>query len=113
MLLQGQSAGSKSVSLAITRQEPDVTPPFRAGIMLSGVQVSTSPVLKFSIFDAFATAMGCGKHPGPKRLHCLRNVPASTIRAYTNGPKSGSFIPRVDKYVFYLTQEDVLTSLVA
>jgi len=106
--MQGQSAGSTSVSLAISRREPDVTPPFRAGIMLSGAKVSTSPVLNFSIFDTFATAMGCGQQPGPERLQCLRNVPASTIRAYTNGPNSGPFIPGVDKYVFYLTQEEVL-----
>ena len=101
--------------MAITRRKPGVgvAPPFHAGIMLSGVQVSTSPVLNFSVFDAFATAMGCGQPPGPQRLQCLRNVPASTIRAYTNGPDSGSFIPGVDKYAFYPTQEDVLMSLAA
>ena len=81
--------------------------PFRAGIMLSGAIVSTSPVLNFSIFDAFATAMGCGQSPGPQRLQCLRNVPASTIRAYTNGPDSGLFTSGVDKYVFFSTQEEV------
>ena len=113
LVLQGHSAGAWSVSLAITRRKPGVTPPFRAGIMLSGEKVSTSPVLNFSIFDAFAAAMGCGKPPGPERLQCLRNVPASTIRAYTNGPNSGLFTPGVDKYVFYPTQEEVLISLVA
>jgi carboxylesterase 2 len=113
LVLQGQSAGSWSVSLAITRREPDVTPPFRAGIMLSGAKVSTLPALNFSIFDAFATAMGCGQAPGPQRLQCLRNVPASTIRAYTNGPNSGAFAAGVDKYAFYPTQEELLMSLVA
>jgi carboxylesterase type B len=103
LVLQGHSAGSWSVSMAITRQKPSVTPPFRAGIMLSGVLVSTSPVLNFSIFDAFATAMGCEQPPGPERLQCLRKVPASTIRAYTNGPNSGLFTPGVDKCAFYPT----------
>jgi carboxylesterase type B len=112
-VLQGQSAGSWSVTLAITRRKSGVAPPFRAGIMLSGAIVSTSPVLNFSNFDAFATAMGCGQPPGPQRLQCLRNVPASTIRAYTNGPNSGLFASRVDKYAFYPTQEEVLMSLVA
>ena len=101
-----------SVSLAVTRREPGVAPPFRAGIMLSGVQISTSPVLNFSIFDAFSTAMGCGQ-PGPQQLQCLRNVSASTIRAYTNGPDSALFIPGVDKYAFYSTQEEVLMSSAA
>src|ERR1700679_1086284 len=102
LVFQGHSAGSWSVSLAITRREPDVTPPFRAGIMLSGAKVSTSPALNFSIFDGFAAAMGGGQQPGQERLQCLRNVPASTIRTYTNGPNSGVFTPGVDKYVFYL-----------
>ncbi|KAI0288309.1 Carboxylesterase, partial [Russula brevipes] len=34
--LMGQSAGAESVSLAITRRNSTVVPPFRAGIMLSG-----------------------------------------------------------------------------
>ena len=101
LVLQGQSAGSWSVSLAITRREPSVVPPFHAGIMLSGAKVSESPVLNFSIFDEFATAMGCGQPPGPQRLQCLRNVPASTIRAYTNGPDSGLFASGADKYALY------------
>ena len=99
--------------MAINRRKPGVATPFRAGIMLSGEKVSTSPVLNFSIFDAFATAMGCGQTPGPERLQCLRNVPASTIRNYTNGPDSGVFNPGVDKYVFYPTQEEILMLLVA
>ena len=89
--------------MAITRRKPDVPLPFRAGIMLSGAKVSTSPVLNFSVFDAFATVMGCGQPPGPARLQCLRSVPASTIRAYTNGPNSGLFAQGVDKYVLYPT----------
>lgn len=69
--------------------------------MLSGAQVSTSRTLNFSNFDAFATAMGCKQSPGPKRLRCLRKVPASTIRTYTNGRHSGGFSYVVDKYAFY------------
>ena len=79
--------------------------------MLSLAQVSTPPELNisnfnafaaadFSYFNAFATAVGCTQVPGTSRLQCLRNVSASTIRAYTNGPQSGSFTPGVDKYVF-------------
>ncbi|KAH9971638.1 Alpha/Beta hydrolase protein [Russula compacta] len=94
--LMGHSAGSISVSLAINRRNSSVVPPFRAGIMLSGVQITTSPVLNFTIFDAFATAVGCTQPPGPSRLQCLRGVPAATIRAYTNGPSSGLFLPQVD-----------------
>ena len=67
--------------------------------MLSGVWVSTSPALNFSNFDEFATTMGCVQPPGPQRLDCLRNTPASTIRNYTNGPNSGPFTPGVDKSV--------------
>jgi hypothetical protein len=81
--------------------------------MLSGALVPTFPALNFSNFDAFATAMGCTQSPGPLRLRCLRNVPASTIRAYTNGPRSGQFTPRVDKYALYPPQEEVLMTLVA
>ncbi|KAH9971639.1 Alpha/Beta hydrolase protein, partial [Russula compacta] len=94
--LMGHSAGSKSVSLAIARRNSSVVPPFRAGIMLSGAQVTTSPVLNFTIFDAFATAVGCTQPPGPSRLQCLRGVSAATIHAYTNGPSSGLFLPQVD-----------------
>jgi len=94
--IMGHSAGSFSVSLAITRRNSTDAPPFRAGIMLSAVQVSTSPTLNFSNFDAFATAMGCEQSPGPLRLQCLRIVPASTIRKYMNGPNSVSFFPGVD-----------------
>jgi len=99
--LMGQSAGSKSVSLAIARRKPGDTPPFRAAIMLSGAQVSTSTVLRFSRFDAFAAAMGCGQAPGPERLQCLRNVSALTIRDYTNGPNGTSFTPGVDNITMF------------
>ena len=76
--------------------------------MLSGVQVSMSPVLNFTLFDAFATAVGCTQSPGPSRLDCLRGVPAATIRAYTNGPNSALFLPQVDKYALYVVYEVIL-----
>ena len=80
--------------------------------MLSGVIVSTSPVLNFTIFDEFATAMGCAQPPGPQRLNCLRNVPVSTISNYTNGPNGVTFTPGVDKFVFCLISEGVLMSFI-
>jgi len=99
--IMGQSAGSWSVSLAIARRNSTCTPPFRAGIILSGAQVSVFPMLNFSNFDVFATAMGCTQPPGPPRLHCLRNISASVIRNYTNGPNSGPFTPGVDNVTFF------------
>ncbi|KAI0251022.1 Alpha/Beta hydrolase protein [Lactifluus subvellereus] len=99
--IMGHSAGSGSVSLAIARRNSSESPPFRAGIMLSLAQVSTLPELDFSNFNAFAAAVGCSQGPGSSRLQCLRNVPASTIRAYTNGPDSGPFTPRVDNVTMF------------
>jgi hypothetical protein len=101
-----------SVSYAITRRNSSAVPPFRAGIMLSGVLGSLSPILNFSNFDEFATAMGCNQPPGALRLQCLRNIPASTIRNYTNGPDTGLFTVGVDKFVLYPAGEEVLMSLV-
>ena len=105
---QGESAGSRSVSLAITRRDSSGSAPFRAAIMLSGFQVSTLPELDFSKFNALATAVGCTQDPGPSRLQCLRNVNASTIHAYTDS-SSRSFTPGVDKYVFYYVCEEMAT----
>ncbi|KAI0251013.1 Alpha/Beta hydrolase protein, partial [Lactifluus subvellereus] len=104
--IMGESAGAESISLAIARRKSSESPPFRAGIMLSGVRVSTPPELDFSNFNAFATAVGCTQAPGSGRLQCLRNVPASTIRTYTNGPSSSLFVPGVDKHVFYSACEE-------
>jgi hypothetical protein len=101
-----------SVSYAITRWNSNVAPPFHAGIMLSNVQVSTPSILNFSIFDEFATAMGCTQPPGHRRLQCLRNIPAFTIRNYTNGPDRDMFTPGVDKFVFYPAGEETLIALV-
>jgi carboxylesterase 2 len=100
---QGQSAGSLSISLAITRRNSSIVPPFRSAIMLSGAKTSASPVPNFALFEGFATAMGCSQSPGPERLDCLRKVPASTIRNFTNTNPLDSFVPQVDKYVFALS----------
>ena len=82
--------------------------------MLSGFQVSTSPEPKFSKFDAFATAMGCTQSLSSLRLQCLRNVSASTIRNYTNGPDSGQFSSYViDKYAFFFSVQEVVLMFVA
>ncbi|KAJ7899306.1 Alpha/Beta hydrolase protein [Mycena olivaceomarginata] len=91
--IMGQSAGSLSVSTAISRHSPS-SAPFRAAIMLSLAQVSTPPTPSFALFDSLASAVGCTQAPGATRLACLREVPASVIRTFTNGPSSGFFGPR-------------------
>ncbi|KAJ7271070.1 Carboxylesterase [Mycena rebaudengoi] len=93
--IMGQSAGSLSVADAIQRHTPDKAP-FRAGIMLSGAAVSVDPTPSFTSFNNFSTAVGCKQAPGPSRLACLKRVPTSVIRNYTNGPASGSFRPVSD-----------------
>lgn len=98
---KGQSAGSQSVSSAISRHAPD-NAPFRAGIMLSGAEVSMSPIPSFTSFNNFSTGVGCTQLPGPARLACLKQVPATVIRNFTNGPTSGAFEPVVDEYVCVL-----------
>jgi len=109
----GQSAGAQSVSYAISRHSPG-NAPFRAGIMLSGAQVSTSPIPSFTSFNNFSAAVGCTQAPGPARLACLKQVPASTIRSFTNGPTSGSFAPVVDDVtVFSDPLERIRTGLTA
>jgi hypothetical protein len=52
------------------------------------------------MFNAMASAVGCTQTPGAARLACLKQVPASVIRNFTNGPESGMYFPVVDKYVF-------------
>ncbi|KAI0060904.1 alpha/beta-hydrolase [Artomyces pyxidatus] len=89
--LMGQSAGSDAVALAILRHKSLADAPFRAGIMLSDVPLTTSTALNFSSFNAFALAVGCAQPLGSAaRLQCLRAVPAAAIRSYTNGPTGGS-----------------------
>ncbi|KAJ7217313.1 Carboxylesterase [Mycena pura] len=92
--IMGQSAGAGSAGLAIVRDR--IHTPFRAGVLLSGVPVSSSPIPSFSSFDGFANSVGCNQAPGLTRLNCLKKVPAATIRNFTNGPLSGAFGPVVD-----------------
>jgi hypothetical protein len=66
--------------------------------MLSGAAVSVDPTPSFTSFNNFSTAVGCKQAPGPSRLACLKRVPTSVIRNYTNGPASGSFRPVSDGY---------------
>ncbi|KAJ7225984.1 Carboxylesterase [Mycena pura] len=98
--IMGQSAGSQSVSSAIARHSPGRAP-FRAAIMLSGAQTSMSPIPSFTSFNNFSTAVGCTQTPGAARLACLRQVPASVIRNFTNGPTSGAFEPVVDNITVF------------
>ncbi|KAJ7178182.1 liver carboxylesterase-like protein 1 precursor, partial [Mycena filopes] len=98
--IMGQSAGSLSVALAISRHSP-ATAPFRAGIMLSGAAVSTSPTPSFASFNNFSTAVGCTQTPGPARLACLKRVPAAAIQNFANGPTSGVFSPVVDSITVF------------
>ncbi|KAJ7630562.1 Alpha/Beta hydrolase protein [Roridomyces roridus] len=93
--IMGQSAGSESVSQAISRHTPS-NAPFRAAIMLSASDVSMSPTPSFTSFNAFASAVGCTQSPGAARLACLKNISAPVIRNFTNGPTSGAFKPIVD-----------------
>ncbi|KAJ7071409.1 Carboxylesterase [Mycena amicta] len=99
--IMGESAGALSVSTAIARHAPG-TAPFRAGIILSGGQSSLSPTPKFDSFNAFSVAVGCGQTPGTLRLACLRQIPALTIRNYTNGPDGQAlFRPIVDNVTVF------------
>ncbi|KAJ7456522.1 Carboxylesterase [Mycena latifolia] len=98
--IMGQSAGALSVSIALSRHTPG-NAPFRAGIMLSGAQPSTTPTPSFTSFDNFSAAVGCTQAPGAARLACLKQVPAAVIRNYTNGPASGAFRPVVDNVTVF------------
>ncbi|KAF7324603.1 Carboxylic ester hydrolase [Mycena kentingensis (nom. inval.)] len=93
--IMGESAGALSVSVAIARRAPG-TAPFRAAVMFSGAQPSTIPTPSFDVFNAFASAVGCGQSPGDARMACLRQLPTEAIRNYTNQPTSGTFGPVVD-----------------
>ncbi|KAJ7253681.1 Carboxylesterase [Mycena haematopus] len=111
--IMGQSAGAESVGTALTRHTPSDAP-FRAGILLSGAQCSTSPVPSFEAFNTFAAAMGCQQEPGPARLSCLKQVPATTIRNFTNSQSSPTFGPLVDNTTFFADPlERIRTGLTA
>ncbi|KAJ6604171.1 Carboxylesterase [Mycena vulgaris] len=98
--IMGQSAGSLSVSFLISRHNSH-NAPFRAGIMLSGAQPSISPTPSFASFNNFSATLGCTQAPGPARLACLKQIPASVIRNFTNGPTSGGFVPVVDNVTVF------------
>ncbi|KAJ7255363.1 Alpha/Beta hydrolase protein [Mycena rebaudengoi] len=98
--IMGQSAGAGSAAAAYVKYTPD-TAPFRAAIMLSGTVPSTSPTPPFKYFNAMASAVGCTQSPGAERLACLKAVPASTIRTFTNGASSGTWFPLVDNVTMF------------
>ncbi|KAF5349354.1 hypothetical protein D9758_011781 [Tetrapyrgos nigripes] len=82
--IMGQSAGGLSVAAALVRHPTNA--PFRAGILLSGVIPDLVTTPSFATFNQVAAAAGCNQNPGPARLACLKGVPATTIRAFINGP---------------------------
>ncbi|KAJ6510649.1 Carboxylesterase [Mycena sanguinolenta] len=98
--IMGQSAGAASVAAAYVRHAPG-TAPFSGAIMLSGAVESKLNTTSFPTFDAMATAVGCTQSPGAARLACLKQVPASTIRTYTNGPSSGAWDSLVDNVTVF------------
>ncbi|KAK7436642.1 hypothetical protein VKT23_019049 [Stygiomarasmius scandens] len=98
--IMGQSAGGVSVSAALVRHPID--PPFRAGILFSGAIPDESATPSFAAFDQFAAGVGCNQTAGEDRLSCLRAVPATTIRTFTNGAGAAiSFSPVVDNSTFF------------
>ncbi|KAJ6572144.1 Alpha/Beta hydrolase protein [Mycena capillaripes] len=98
--IMGQSAGAASVAAAYERHAPG-TAPFRAAIMLSGAVESTLPTPSFTSFNAMASGVGCTQAPGAARLACLKNVSASTIRAFTNSAASGTWGSMVDNVTLF------------
>ncbi|KAJ7785819.1 Alpha/Beta hydrolase protein [Mycena metata] len=99
--IMGQSAGAQSASYAIQRHTP-ANAPFRAAIMLSGAQVTTLALTSpFAAFNNFSVAVGCGTIPGSLRLACLKQVSATAIRNFTNGPTGGTFAPVVDDVTLF------------
>ncbi|KAG7094923.1 hypothetical protein E1B28_005729 [Marasmius oreades] len=96
--IMGHSAGSESVGVAINRNQTG----FRAAIMFSGAPLSPADLPpNFMLFNDFASAMNCTQSPGPDRLACLRQIPATVIRNFTNGPSSGQFGVVVDNLTHF------------
>ncbi|THU79860.1 alpha/beta-hydrolase [Dendrothele bispora CBS 962.96] len=91
--IMGQSAGGLSVASALIRHPKN--PPFRAGILFSGsVQDIVPAPSDFASFDELAAGVGCNQTAGAERLSCLKALPGTTIRAFTNGPGAAlSFRP--------------------
>ncbi|KAF7348611.1 Carboxylic ester hydrolase [Mycena venus] len=98
--IMGQSAGAASVAAAYVRHATG-TAPFQGAIMLSGTVESTFPTPSFTNFNTMASAVGCNQSPGAARLACLRAVPASTIRTFTNSNSSGTWGGLVDNVTLF------------
>ncbi|KAJ7235088.1 Alpha/Beta hydrolase protein [Mycena haematopus] len=98
--IMGQSAGAYSVAAAYVRHTPE-TAPFKGAIMLSGAVESQSPTPSYTSFNAMASGVGCKQSPGAARLACLKQVPASTIRTFTNSASSGVWGAVVDSVTLF------------
>ncbi|KIM75270.1 hypothetical protein PILCRDRAFT_13689 [Piloderma croceum F 1598] len=85
--LMGQSAGASSVTWLLQRHP--INPPFQSAILLSSVfSVEVTPTTNEQAWTAFATAVGCAGSAGVQRLTCLKQVSASTIHNFFNGPNA-------------------------
>ena len=96
--LMGQSAGASSIAWFLQRHP--INPPFQSAILLSSAFLGeVTPTTNESAWTAFATAVECTGPAGSQRLHCLKQVSASTIRGYFNGPDAPpAFSALIDKY---------------
>ena len=98
--LMGQSAGASSITWFLQRHP--VNPPFQSAILLSSAFLNeVTQTTNESAWTAFATAVGCTGPAGSQRLQCLKQVSASTIHNYFNGPDAPpDFGALIDKYDF-------------
>jgi len=98
--LMGQSAGASSINWLLQRHP--INPPFQSAILLSSAFLSeVTQTTNESAWTAFATAVGCTGPAGSQRLQCLKQVSASTIHDYFNGPDAPpAFGALIDKYDF-------------
>jgi|SRR5882762_7930343 carboxylesterase type B len=97
--LMGQSAGATSATWFLQRHPTN--PPFQSAILMSSAfLVETTSSTNEQAWTAFATAVGCTGSAGKRRRACLKQVPASTIHEYFNGPTAPPmFSAFIDKYV--------------
>ena len=98
--LMGQSAGASSITWFLQRHP--IAPPFQSAILLSSVfLVEVTPTTNEQAWTAFATAVGCKESAGVQRLECLKQVPASIIHGFFNGPNAPpTFSALIDKCNF-------------
>jgi carboxylesterase type B len=98
--LMGQSAGASSITWLLQRHP--INPPFQSAILLSSVfSVEVTPTTNEQAWTAFATAVGCAGSAGVQRLTCLKQVSASTIHNFFNGPNAPPvFSALIDKCGF-------------